>query len=63
MRELTFFNVLDGVSIRSDRLFLKISDKAVAGRRRKQVGDEHGVEENALCAYHHNPHEDPRFCH
>lgn len=63
LRKSTSVEICDLACVRQHCLFFKIADEAVACSRRDEVGDEHGVEEDALRSEDHELHEGTGFGH
>ena len=59
--QLARLQVVDGPRVRDDRLLLQVPHEAVAGARRDEVRQEEAVEEDALRAQDHQPHEPARL--
>lgn len=60
-RELAGLEVADGEGVGEDGFFFEDADEAVHGSGGEQVGDEEGVEEDALRAEAHEAHEPAGF--
>lgn len=55
--QLPSLEVGDGERVRQHGLFFQVAHEAMAGARGDEVGEEHGVEEDALGAQDHDLHE------